>query len=175
MTDLDELERLAKAATPGPWCVKYGEWIIPAAHADRGIGGADDPVIDREKYAQYFCHIPKEHRHRSVYEQDALRGYIAACSPDTVLRLVRAARALVAVLTTETGAEWELAWAEAKATVEYTGKSIPEHITELRAEVAALKEIIVDARDWVSVLDEADHDAANCALRLQWLPRARSV
>ena len=58
---------------------------------------------------------------------------------------------------------------------EYDGKSIPEHITELRAEVAALKEIIVDARDWVSVLDEADHDAANCALRLQWLPRARSV
>ena len=99
--NLDELERLAKAATPGPWCVKYGEWIIPAAHADRGIGGADDPVIDREQYAQYFCHIPKEHRHRSVYEQDALRGYIAACSPDTVLRLVRAARALVDLVECE--------------------------------------------------------------------------
>ena len=48
-------------------------------------------------------------------------------------------------------------------------------ITALRAEVAALKEIIGDARDWVSVLDEVPSDSANCALRLQWLPRARSV
>ena len=50
-----------------------------------------------------------------------------------------------------------------------------ERALKAEAEVAALKEIIVDARDWVSVLDEADNDSANCALRLQWLPRAQSV
>ena len=50
-----------------------------------------------------------------------------------------------------------------------------EEIDELRAETDALREIIVDARDWVSVLDEVPSDSANCALRLQWLPRARSV
>jgi regulator of replication initiation timing len=43
-----------------------------------------------------------------------------------------------------------------------------------RAEVALLREVVEDGCDWVSVLDENDGDAANAALRLQWLPRARA-
>ena len=73
MTDLDELERLAKAATPGPWTVVRGHKTKKARSVN--------PILRFDSLMQ--TERPEENA-----------AYIAACSPDTVLRLVRAARAL---------------------------------------------------------------------------------
>lgn len=71
--DLDELERLALAATPGPW------------HADKyGIAGDEDfttPVVSWD-YAWCEC-----------ADEEANKPYIAAASPDVLLALIARVRA----------------------------------------------------------------------------------
>lgn len=73
-----ELRALLAKATPGPWDVRMGEYVIPKCHAERPIGGATDPIIDRDKYAQHICHVSPNHRHRPDYEQRANRDLIVA-------------------------------------------------------------------------------------------------
>lgn len=41
--------------TPGPWMLRHDAYIVPAAHADRPIGAAADPVDDRARYAHVIC------------------------------------------------------------------------------------------------------------------------
>ena len=83
-----DLAELARAATPGPWELSRGEWIIQSSHRGRPIGGSSDPFVDKEKYAQWIVHIHPEHRHRPAYEQQANAAYIAACSPERILALL---------------------------------------------------------------------------------------
>lgn len=71
--ELDELERKAKAATPGPWeFVTEGQSTVWA-------GNGDIPVAD----------IPNKH----ILNYGAENGpHIAKCDPQTILRLIAAAR-----------------------------------------------------------------------------------
>ena len=53
--------------------------------------------------------------------------------------------------------------------------SAEAEVVRLRERVAALEAVVLDGADWVDVLTVDDDDVANCALRLQWLPRARAA
>jgi hypothetical protein len=80
MTDLDELEKLALAATPGPW------WVAGKATIRYGTKGKLDSGW-----------IASMH-----WREAAANGrYIAAASPDAVLRLVAIARANVAPMVAD--------------------------------------------------------------------------
>ena len=76
--DLDELERLAKEATPGPWTVQTGcSW--------RRIGANGDGDVLR----------PVRHQHDGWPDLAAPHGnleYIAAANPAIILELIRMAR-----------------------------------------------------------------------------------
>jgi len=92
--DLDELERLAKAATPGERVV--GEYDDCGGY-DCMTGGISISMdrgcidLDCNTYGQKACEDAAPEQIAAITADAA---YIAACSPDTVLRLVRAARAL---------------------------------------------------------------------------------
>ena len=77
---LDELERLARAATPGPWHVQdSNSW--------RRIG------TDRIDGA-VVCPINQRHDgHPDLGARRDDLDYIAACSPDVVLKLIETLRA----------------------------------------------------------------------------------
>ena len=86
MTDLDELERLAKAATPGSR-TPYPGGYRPSIYTATGHLAL---FSVRRQSNEQTGSVAKTH-------DDAVNDavFVAACSPDTVLRLVRAARALV--------------------------------------------------------------------------------
>ena len=46
---------------------------------------------------------------------------------------------------------------DALGVTEYDGKSIPEHITALRAEVAALRQTLVAAETWIHAVPHGDN------------------
>lgn len=99
MDDLDALAALVERATPGPWTVRMGEYVVPAGHEKRPIGGSSDPVVDRDRYAQYVCRIPPSHRHRSDTEQRANAELIVAAVnalPALIARVRAQEAALVA-------------------------------------------------------------------------------
>jgi len=75
--NLDELEKLAKAATPGKWNFTYTEPYEAKFIGPKGITvWLDDAPV---------------HEFNSQVDNDA--NYIAAANPDTVLKLIRVARA----------------------------------------------------------------------------------
>lgn len=78
MTDLKQetkrLLALADAATPGPWAVHPSRAVVvPSPHASRPIGCHENPVIDRETYAQEICalHWPDRNRNESEVRSNA--------------------------------------------------------------------------------------------------------
>lgn|SRR3990167_412659 len=71
--DLDQLERLAKAATPGPWKHEPGRHLIDVTSADSS-----------ELICRCSSYPPP------VMASNAL--FIAACSPDVILALVARVR-----------------------------------------------------------------------------------
>lgn len=80
--DLDDLERTARAATPGIWEV------------DRNTPFSDDIMgIFQPDYRRYVVHLDGSfHRDaRPVSDEDA--EYIAAARPEVVLELIRRLRA----------------------------------------------------------------------------------
>lgn len=77
---LDALENLAKAATPGPWRVGKGYAVVCDPHHPRAISGAEDVEY-------YGGGLVGE----SIQPSDS--AYIAAASPDVALRLVSILRA----------------------------------------------------------------------------------
>jgi hypothetical protein len=83
--NLDELERLAENATPGPW-------LATCRHAD---GPKDLQGISKWPDDEYLgCEVngPSYPYGRGEYfGRDA--AYIAAMSPDTALKLIKVARA----------------------------------------------------------------------------------
>lgn len=90
---LNALIAAAEKATPGPWVLRQGEYVVPIEHEKRPIGGASDPIVDKDKYAQWIVRIPSTHRHRPDYEQRGNADLIAACSPEVVIALCRVALA----------------------------------------------------------------------------------
>ena len=71
--DLDRLEELAKAATPGPW--KFSPW-----HIEEG------PSAVRKDDYGFVCNT----------DCDSTAAYIAACSPDAILSVIARVRGLEA-------------------------------------------------------------------------------
>jgi hypothetical protein len=55
-----------------------GHYVIPAAHADRKIGGSTNPIRDRDDYANVIVVAPETNRHRPRYECEANARLIAA-------------------------------------------------------------------------------------------------
>ena len=77
---LDKLEELAKAATPGPWMTPDHALIVHQKHAPC-------PAVCFVMTKSGAC---ENHAHNAAY--------IAAANPETILRLVRVARAAKAIL-----------------------------------------------------------------------------
>jgi len=78
MTDLKQKTEhflaLGDAATPGPWAVHPSRAVVvPSPHASRPIGCYENPVIDRETYAQEICalHWPDRNRNESEVRSNA--------------------------------------------------------------------------------------------------------
>lgn len=89
--DLDALERLAQAATPGPWKV-YGPWPTVSIYVD-------DPAAHQGNAApQQIAIVDRRTPLRDVRDHpDA--AFVAAVNPHAILTLIaelRAARAVVA-------------------------------------------------------------------------------
>jgi len=81
MPTLDDLERLAKAATPGPWhWDEDREHLLP--------DGADAYTGESVLFAAPCGY---ENSYPVISDEDA--SYIAACSPQTILALCRVAKA----------------------------------------------------------------------------------
>jgi len=79
--DLDKLEQLAKAATPGPW-----RWNDD----DGSLGTSHDEGTHYVSVA--FGEPTAEGNHRIIID-DRGAAYISAASPDVVLKLIAVARA----------------------------------------------------------------------------------
>jgi hypothetical protein len=77
MTTLDELEKLAGAATPGPWRVSE---TVAVLGSDRHLTIISDH--------RWIAHILED---SNLSEEDA--AFIAAANPETILLLCRVARA----------------------------------------------------------------------------------
>jgi hypothetical protein len=94
--DIDRLEDLAKAATPGPW--RWADWSAPFGtdeQPDRMLvlgrnltqGDSAVPYIrQRTDGAHLVLRVDER-------PEGAVARYIAALSPDVVLELIRLARA----------------------------------------------------------------------------------
>lgn len=80
--DLDELERKARAATPGPWCWIHGDF----ADTLKRLG--DQEIVLR---------ITDDDR--SIYPHPRNCGYLACSSPDVTLALIARIRELEALAT----------------------------------------------------------------------------
>lgn len=116
--DLDKLEALAKAATPGPWTVRLdgtcsGTWPhIDAAEPDEygdPVTVAELPTSHvetsaaRESGEMPGSYEEKPHRFEPIDGAPSLvdAAYIAAANPITVLALIAQARAAAPVITAE--------------------------------------------------------------------------
>lgn len=82
--DIDKLERLAKAATPGPWSKFDKNNVIAVLHA-----ASDRPVIN-------WTGFDRDGTPRKVHRANA--AYISAANPATVLELIGEVRRLRAEL-----------------------------------------------------------------------------
>ncbi len=119
-----DLTTLLAKATPGPWGAfpYFHEYVVPADHMHRSIGGSIDPVRDNADYANVIATIGgcdrqfPNRRGRSFEEADANRDLIVAlrnAAPALVAEL-RAARREVDRLRAELFADdparpWRLA------------------------------------------------------------------
>ncbi len=83
--DIDSLERLARAATPGPW--KWTE-SYGSVSLDRDVPNHDHTLGDHVLFAE-----PCGDCNSSVLVEDADAAYLAAVSPDVVLGLIALLRA----------------------------------------------------------------------------------
>jgi len=93
-TLLNELERLAKAATPGPWTNEGG--AIKGEHSFHCNGVPRNSLgISSASYSETIC---KTYGFIELPQPAANAAYIAACSPDTVLRLIAEVAQLRAVV-----------------------------------------------------------------------------
>jgi len=101
MTDFDELEKLARAATPGPWKIATGAWMAGSEHggwveAERATGRyykVGDEFIPEPAQGVKICTFRSERATKRVppdASPDA--AFIAAANPATILALLSANR-----------------------------------------------------------------------------------
>lgn len=81
---MDELEALARAATPGPW-----RWWLGGSHSDTGVRGREPELVplstavvaSADGWEVASCQT-------AGVPRSADAAYIAACSPDVILGLL---------------------------------------------------------------------------------------
>lgn len=99
MTNLDDLEAKAKAATPGPWIEDDGNvFSVPLneerwATIERRLGG-DEPHPDGEQRGEPLGWICGTQQGQPKFDEDC--EFIAAANPVAVLELVAEVRRLAA-------------------------------------------------------------------------------
>jgi len=95
--NLDELEKLAKAATPGPWCfpenMKWMRQIFRQVDVDK----VEHPRSGCPDHALATVHLQYCKDHSYPWEENA--RFIAACSPNVILALVARVKELEEALT----------------------------------------------------------------------------
>lgn len=96
---LSEVERAARAATPGPWEESCGE-IVSLSHKSR-------PVIVGVEVERCYEDGCCDHGAHLDARSDDL-SYIAAASPDRVLALCNALRGVPVAVEISTGAKFDL-------------------------------------------------------------------
>ena len=98
MIDLDEIERLARAATPGPWFHCQPFQTVPAVRTIHGpVPGQRVDYVAREPAPVHRpAIIPMEGRETTTRSHDM--AFIAAANPATILALVARLRAAEAAL-----------------------------------------------------------------------------
>lgn len=104
--ELSELEALAKAATPGPWCIESvgekgdGSNMIGVAFdpddvdCETPLKGWLKPFTDAGVEIDYYRDELVAVCDHSENNHNANAAYIAACSPEKILRLIDAVRAI---------------------------------------------------------------------------------
>jgi hypothetical protein len=63
--------------TPGPWVIRHDAYVCPAAHNDRPIGAAADPVLHASKYAAIICRLST-----SPHNRNEANDALIAAAPD---------------------------------------------------------------------------------------------
>lgn len=120
--NLDALETLAKDATPGPWKAIGGKCLA-------GVVAPDCQIYLHDARPDMFFSLPR---------WQATASYIAAASPDAVLKLIAVARAAQASI--DAGAKVTAAeddseeWAEAMAEATMAGIALREALAALTKE-----------------------------------------
>lgn len=86
--------------TATPWMEVRGRWVIPAAHAERKIGGSTDKAKDRDYYAACICITGDNPNRFAEGEPEANAAFIVrACNSHD--KLVEALKRCVNRMTAE--------------------------------------------------------------------------
>jgi hypothetical protein len=73
--------------TPGPWVIRHDAYVCPAAHDDRPIGAAADPVLHASKYAAIICRLST-----SPHNKNEANDALIVAAPDMLEALQRIAK-----------------------------------------------------------------------------------
>lgn len=95
--DIEELEKLAKAATPGPW-----EWENPETDNPRAEGEWNSALRTVEEFPSHYGPLSKGILHAELDSNDNMdadAAFIAAANPQAILALISEKRALERDLT----------------------------------------------------------------------------
>ena len=89
--------------TPTPWSEVWAQYIIPANHQDRKIGGSTNSKQDREEFAHVICKMERNRNHFTADEATANAEFIVrACNSHN--QLVESVKALLGCMSL---AGWE--------------------------------------------------------------------
>jgi len=154
LPDLDRLEALARAATPGPWTVRLdgtcsGTW----PHVDAGVDEYGDPITVTElstshtetEAARLSGDMPgsyEEAPHRfKLHDQQSLddAAFIAAANPEQVLALIALARRAKPEGEVPQADQWRKYACKLRSTLYGIAKSFDDH---------ELRQCAQEAYDW---------------------------
>lgn len=67
---------MSKEHTPTPWVAIWNEYIIPAGHVDRRIGGSTNKAEDMEHFAHVVCRIDRNSNRFSAEHANSNAAFI---------------------------------------------------------------------------------------------------
>lgn len=102
LPDLDSLEAIARAATPGAWSAPVDHRMVFSAAGNVVLSAASTGICGRDPGDYYACHCPTSETWLTLSESD--RQFIATFDPPTVLALITE---LSALRTAKAGDGWK--------------------------------------------------------------------
>lgn len=165
--DLDALEALAKAATPGPWVLDNSGWSRPYSVPDRIAGG-----ISENDWTNVI--MPQDEQGGGSWSRDEDAEYIAAADPSTILALIaelrrereRADRAewaagIVGDVARESSGGWQDASAELHAVEAALSRAVQGEPADAECvEIANRAQAVTGRSIWPSTVREVLRAAA---------------